>query len=177
MRHRICYRLKCPRPTGAGPPELQDAFGDDYEFSVHLTSLAFHPLAFVGQQAAYLVEREKGAAAKAAFVDQCFAQQDRYKTSHLGDYRKSDVDKIFAAIARDAGVCPSESDTQYFLNHLHDWEEVVKPAYAEHKIALGYGVFGTPKFVVNEQLVPDTESTWGPDEWRKVLAKPTSPAS
>ena len=60
---------------------------------------------------------------------------------------------------------------------MHDWEEVVKPAYAEHKIALGYGVFGTPKFVVNEQLVPDTESTWGPDEWRKVLAKPTSPAS
>jgi hypothetical protein len=26
-RHRVCYRLKCPRPSGAATRELQDAFG------------------------------------------------------------------------------------------------------------------------------------------------------
>ena len=27
-----------------------------------------------------------------------------------------------------------------FLADLHDWESAVKPAYAEHKVALGHGV-------------------------------------
>ena len=54
---------------------------------------------------------------------------------------------------------------------IDDWEMSVKPAYAEHKIALGYQVYGTPKHVIDEKLVPDTESSWGADEWAKVLAR------
>ena len=55
------------------------------------------------------------------------------------------------------------------MAELGDWVNAVKPAYTEHKIALGYGVYGTPKHVINEKLVPDTESSWGPDEWEKKL--------
>ena len=56
-----------------------------------------------------------------------------------------------------------------FLADLHDWESAVKPAYAEHKIALGYGVYGTPKHVIDGKLVPDTESAWGAAEWAEKL--------
>ena len=44
-----------------------------------------------------------------------------------------------------------------------------KPAYAEHKIALGYGVYGTPKHVIDGKLVPDTESAWGAADWAGKL--------
>ena len=64
-------------------------------------------------------------------------------------------------------------DPQLTFNDLvantDDWERVVKPAYAEHKMALRYGVFGTPKNVIHNTLVPDTESTWGIDEWKTKI--------
>ena len=79
-----------------------------------------------------------------------------------------------------------------FLADLHDWESAVKPAYAEHKIALGFGVtcrcrnqrrveswrrrgrshaqvYGTPKHVIDGKLVPDTESAWGAADWAEKL--------
>ena len=52
---------------------------------------------------------------------------------------------------------------------MHDWESAVKPAYAEHKVALSYGVYGTPKHVIDGELVPDTESAWGAVEWAEKL--------
>ena len=55
------------------------------------------------------------------------------------------------------------------MEQLHDWEMAVKPAYTEHKIALGFGVYGTPKHVIDGKLMTDTESGWGPDEWTEKL--------
>ena len=105
----------------------------------------------------------------------------------LGDARKSDVDKVFANIAEKSGVLDDVFTKEAFLADLHDWEKVsdqcnhhtftpsivhaqaVKPDYAEHKIALGYGVYGTPKHVIDGKLVPDTESAWGAAEWAEKL--------
>ena len=83
--------------------------------------------------------------------------------------RKSDVDAVFANIAEKAGVLDDAFTKEAFLSSLHDWESAVKPAYAEHKIALGYGVYGTPKHVIDGELVPDTESAWGAVEWAEKL--------
>ena len=58
----------------------------------------------------------------------------------LGDARKSDVDAVFANIAEKAGVLDDAFTKEAFLSSLHDWESAVKPAYAEHKVALGHGV-------------------------------------
>ena len=60
----------------------------------------------------------------------------------LGDARKSDVDGVFANIAEKAGVLDDGFTKEAFLASLHDWESAVKPAYAEHKVALGHGVTG-----------------------------------
>ena len=56
-----------------------------------------------------------------------------------------------------------------FLASLHDWESAVKPAYAEHKVALVAGVYGTPKHVIDGKLVPDRESAWGAADWAEKL--------
>lgn len=112
------------------------------------------------------------------YVDACFERQESYMNAALGDARKSDVDAVFADIAEAAGVFDKDDDDggsgggftkQVFLEQLHGWEKAVKPAYAEHKVALGYGVYGTPKQVIDEKLVADTESAWGPDEWAEKL--------
>ena len=88
----------------------------------------------------------------------------------LGDARKSDVDAVFGTIAEKAGVLDDDAFTkEAFLADLHDWESAVKPAYAEHKIALGYEVYGTPKHVIDGELVPDTESAWGAADWAEKL--------
>ena len=85
------------------------------------------------------------------------------------DARKSDVDAVFANIAEKSGVLDDAFTKEAFLSSLHDWESAVKPAYTEHKIALGYGVYGTPKHVIDGKLVPDTESAWGAVEWAEKL--------
>ena len=108
----------------------------------------------------------------------------------LGDARKSDVDAVFATIAEKAGVLDDVFTKEAFLADLHDWESAVQPAYTEHKVALGYGVtcrcgnqrrvdgvdavdrtqvYGTPKHVIDDKLVPDTESAWGAADWAEKL--------
>ena len=82
---------------------------------------------------------------------------------------KSDVDAVFATLAQKAGVLDDAFTKEAFLADLHDWESSVKPAYAEHKIALGHGVYGTPKHVIDGKLVPDTESAWGAADWAEKL--------
>ena len=168
---KLFVDLQCPFAKKAWQrfPELREKFGDEYDMSIHLTSLAFHPQAFVGQQAAHLIERERDAAAKQAFIDASFERQDRYKNDTLGDYKKSDVDQVFADIAQEAGVFDDSFTREFFLEHLHDWDEVIKPSYGEVKAALNYGVFGTPKHVIDDKLVLDTESAWGPEEWEDKL--------
>jgi len=148
-------------------PAIESHFADQFEFSTHLTSLAFHPEAFVGQRAAKLIELNEGMDSKIAFIDACFADQDLYRDT--GDSRPSEVDAIFANIAEKAGVFSEDFTKNFFLEHINDWDEIVKPAYAEHKVALGYGVFGTPKFVIDEKLIEGTESSWGPEEWETKL--------
>ena len=81
----------------------------------------------------------------------------------------SDPHRVFATIAEKAGVLDDTFTKEAFLADLHDWESAVKPAYTEHKIALGYGVYGTPKHVIDGKLVPDTESAWGAVEWAEKL--------
>ena len=87
----------------------------------------------------------------------------------LGDCKKSDVDAVFASIAEGAGVLDDEFNKDNFLSKLHDWEQAVMPAYTEQKVALGFGVYGTPKHVIGGSLIPDTESAWGAAEWEAKL--------
>jgi hypothetical protein len=157
---------------------LANAFREQYDFQIHLTSLAFHAQAFPGQCAAYLLEQEKGPDAKMQFIDACFEHQHEYTNTALPDPTKSEIKRAFANIAQRAGLLdecdlrgPADNKLSYddFLTRMDDWETVVKPAYAEHKIALGYGVFGTPKHVIHGKLIPGTESTWGVDEWKTKL--------
>ena len=173
---RIFVDLQCPfaRRQWLKLPQIKERFQDEYDISMHLTSLAFHPQSFVGQQAAYLIGREKGPESKQAFIDACFKHQMMFMNDALGDCRKSDVNKVFADIAEEYAIVFDDNTSftrQYFLEHLHDWDEVIKPAWAEHKIALNYGAFGSPKHVIDEKLVPNTESSWGPNEWEEQLKK------
>lgn len=165
---KVFFDLQCPysKKCWENLPKIRERFGSDYEISTHLTSLAFHPQAFTAQCAATLIGNLKGAEARQKFEDACFEQQESFMNAALGDCRKSEIDEVFFKIAESAGSGVSKED---FLAGLHDWEKAVKPAYTEHKAALGYGVYGTPKHVINEKLVPDTESAWGADEWAEKL--------
>ena len=87
----------------------------------------------------------------------------------LGDARKSDIDAVFASLAEGSGVLDENFTKKEFLAKLHDWELAVKPAYGEHKIAMGCGVYGTPKHVIDGKLLEDTESAWGAEEWAVKL--------
>ena len=170
---KVFFDLQCPysKVCWKNLPAIRARFQDKYDFSIVITSLAFHPQAFTGQCAATLIGNVKGPEARAHFEDACFEHQDSFMNAALGDCKKSDVDKAFAHIASVSGLFDETLTEEYFLANLSDWEKAVKPAYAEHKVALGYGVYGTPKHVINEVLIPDTESAWGVDEWAKVLEK------
>lgn len=180
----IFWDLQCPyarKHWHQHRTVLANAFRHQFDFEIHLTSLAFHPHAFPGQCAAQLLEQEKGHDAKLRFIDACFEHQHEYTNVALPDPTKSDIKRVFATIAQRAGLLDSEEveDTimdganqltlNDFMVRMDDWEKVVKPAYSEHKIALSYGVFGTPKHVIHGKLVPDTESSWGVDEWKVKL--------
>jgi hypothetical protein len=168
----LCFwDLQCPysKANWSRLAEIKARFGSDYDFTIHITSLAFHPQAFTAQCGASLVETYKGREALLKYVDACFTNQDRYMNAALGDARKSEINAVFATIADEAGLLDQDFTKETFLQEIDDWEKAVKPAYTEHKIALSYGVYGTPKQVINEELVPDTESSWGADEWAEKL--------
>ena len=176
---KVFVDLQCPfaKKCMARLPKIKERFQDKYDFSVHLTDLAFHPQAFPGHCAAYLLGVTKGPEARNRFVNECFKYQDTYSNNALGDARKSDVYNLFADIAEEAGVLNDEDGLltrEEFLEGMTDWEKVIKPTWEEHKVALRYGVFGTPRHVIDEKLVADTESTWGPDEWEEALKQQVS---
>jgi 2-hydroxychromene-2-carboxylate isomerase len=169
---KVFWDLQCPfsRKNWEKLPEIKKRLGDDFEFQINLTSLNFHWQAFPAQCAANLIGQKKGPEAKQKFVDACFVNQERYMNAALGDAKPSEVDKIFASIAKDAGLFDDTDFTEaVFLSKVRDWEMAVKPAYTEHKVALDHGVYGTPKHVIEEKLIADTESAWGPEEWEEKL--------
>jgi 2-hydroxychromene-2-carboxylate isomerase len=168
---KIFLDLQCPFSLTCWDqlPAIREKFGSEYEISVHLCSLLFHPQAFPAQCAASMIGGKKGPEAKLKFVDACFRNQSKYMNAATGDSRPSEVTAIFASIAKDAGIFDEELTEEMFLTKVHDWKECVYPAYSEHKEALAYGVYGTPKHVIKDSLVPDTESSWGPADWEQKL--------
>ena len=169
---KIFWDLQCPysKKNWEQLSAVKAKLGDQYEFSVHLTSLLFHPQAFTAQCAANWIGVTKGADAKRSFVDACFSQQEKYMNAAVGDARKSEIHTIFATIALDCGVIVAE-ETESLLVGLNDWEQSIKPAWTEHKEALSAGVVSTPKHVIDGVLMENTESAWGPSEWVEYLSK------
>lgn len=169
---KIFWDLQCPfsKRNWEKLPEIRKRFEDEYEFSIHITSLLFHPQAFTAQCAAELIEVKKGPEAKMQFIDACFENQDSYMNAAVGDARKSEIDAIFAGIAEKSGILDDKELTkEEFLAKIHDWEDAVKPAWTNHKEALGMGVFAVPKSVIDGKLVEDSESSWGPEEWAERI--------
>lgn len=171
---KVFWDLQCPysKKHWQNHKAIVDKLGDHYDFEIHLTSLAFHPQAFPAQCAANLILSKKGDEAKRIFIDACFEHQDTYMNAALPDARPSDVTAAFCKIAKEAGLLDTDDFTEaFFASHINDWTLAVQPAYTEHKVALGYGVYGTPKHVIDEVLVPDTESSWGPEDWAKKISE------
>jgi hypothetical protein len=179
---KFFWDLQCPysKKSWEQYKQIRERFGDRFEFEVFVTSLLFHRQAFAAHCASALVNTRKGPDAKRMFIDACFEHQSRYLEAAVGDARPSEVDAVFAGIAREAGLFDDEEEGEpsettkpftesYFLSHLRDWKESVLPAWTEHKIALRHGVYGTAKFVINDKLVEDTESGWTADEWEVKL--------
>ena len=170
---KVFWDLQCPysRKNWRRLPAIRKRFEPEYDFSIHLTSLVFHKQAFPGQCAAKVIEQKKGPEAKLAFIDACYKKQPTFMAEAVGDSRPSEIDAIFAGIAKDAGLFDNIFTEGVFLSTVNDWGTVVKPAWEEHKMALSYSVFGAPKHVIDEVLVPDTESSWGVEEWEKVISE------
>ena len=174
---KVFWDLQCPysHKNWSHIKDIKQAFGDKFDFEIVLTSLPFHPQAFPAQCAASLIEHQLGDDAKAAFIEQCFQQQESYMNAAVGDATPSQVRKVFCKITKDAGLLAPTSNPDftedYFLQHVQDWEGAIKPAYTEHKIALQYQVFGTPKHAIDGRLLEATESDWGVEEWKMKLTE------
>jgi 2-hydroxychromene-2-carboxylate isomerase len=172
---KVFVDLQCPysRILWTKLPAIRERFQDRYDITVHLTSLAFHPQAFMAQCAANLIQRKLGDDAKLVFINACYEKQERFMNAAIGDARKSDIEAVFATIAQEAGLLEGSMtlNKDIFLSKINDWDDAVWPAYTEHKVALAYGVYASPKHVIHETLVQDTESAWGPDEWAEKLQK------
>ena len=100
---------------------IKDTFGSEYEFTVYITSLAFHPQAFTAQSGASLIETVKGREAMFKYVDACFENQETFMNASIGDAKKSEIDAVFADIAEKAGVLDDTFTKAKFLEDLHDW--------------------------------------------------------
>lgn len=170
----VFWDLQCPfsKKNWELLPAIKKEFGDEYEFKVNITSLLFHPQAFTGQCAASLLESKIGPEAKLKFIDACYENQELFMNAAVGDARRSEVDAIFANIAEKCGVLEEKILTKdEFLGNIHDWDLAVKPAWTDHKRALGLGVFAVPKSVIDGNLITDSDSSWGPEEWGERLKK------
>ena len=169
---KIFLDLQCPysKVFWERLPSIQEKFGSKYIFTRHITSLVFHPQAFDAQCAVTLVGNIRGMESRRKYEDALFENQDSYKNSALGDAKKSEVVTVLANIAEKVDGLFDETFTKdNFVEKIQDWELCIKPAYDEHKVALGYNVYGTPKHVINGQLMVDTESSWSADEWVTYL--------
>jgi protein-disulfide isomerase len=122
----VFWDLQCPysKISWEKLPEIRERFGIEYDFDVKLTSLAFHPQAFVGQSAACLIQNKKGSEARQKFIDACFRNQERYLNAALGDARPSEVFAVFASIAKDVEIFDDNFTEEYFLEKINDWDLV-----------------------------------------------------
>ena len=121
---QIFIDLQCPysKLVWDNLETFRERFGDKYELTTHVTSIAFHPQAFTAQCASVVVGTA-GDEARLKFMHACFAQQESYMNAALGDARKSDVDNVFASIAESTGVFEDTDLTkEKFLELIHDWE-------------------------------------------------------
>lgn len=171
---KVFWDLQCPysKKNWELFPSIKMRFQSEYEFSVHITSLLFHPQAFTAQCGAALINAKKGVDAKQQYIEACFYNQDSFMNAAVGDGKKSEIDAIFADIAEKAGIFTDDKLTKEdFLANLHNWELAVYPAWTEHKEALALGVMSTPKQVIDGKLIAESESSWGPDEWADKLSK------
>lgn len=168
---RVFWDLQCPysKRMWKNFTAIKERFSDDFDFEISLTSLLFHPQAFTAQCGASLIEREKGRDVMFKYVDACFENQESYLNDAIGDAKKSEIAAVFASIAENAGIFDDKFTKEIFLRDLNDWEKAAKPAYTEHKKVLAYGAYSTPSNAIDEKLVLNTESAWGPDEWAEKL--------
>ena len=108
---------------------IKEAHGDNYDFTIYLTSLVFRPQACTAQCGASLVELYKGRDALLKYVDICMENQDSFMNAAIGDARKSEIKAIFASPAEKAGVVDDSFTEETFLAELDNWEKAVKPQY------------------------------------------------
>ena len=143
-------------------PSIKEKFAADYDFSTHfLSSLLFHPQAFVGQCATHLIKAKKGENPRLKSIDACFENRTSFMNAAVGDARKSAVNAISAGIAEKIGVFDDDNDVdadhvltkKNFLDNLQSWDRAVKPAWMEHKEALTVAVHAVPKSVIETQLI------------------------
>ena len=178
---KVFWDLQCPysKKNWEQYEALKAKFGDEYDFSIHLTSLLFHPQAFMAQCAANLVATEHGdgddanggaQGAKLTFINEAFKQQSKYMNDAVGDAKKSEIIEIFANIVDDAKLFTDTFTKETFRKDINDWKKAVSPAWNEYKVAAEqYHVMGTPKTAIDEKLIDNTESSWGPTEWETKL--------
>lgn len=165
------WDLQCPfcRKNWKHMPDIKKRLEDRFDFQVHLTSLVFHPQAFVGQCAAYIIEQELGPQDKMEFINACYEHQQKYMRDAVGDARPSQVHAIFADIAASAGIFTETFTREYFLQQINNYDQVIKPTWQEHKKALLDGVFAVPKHVVDGTILEAAQSDWTPDDFEREL--------
>ena len=172
---QMFFDLQCPYSKNLWNmvPALKAKYGSEYRITTHITSLAFHRQSFAVHCAAYLIGIEKGGDARHAFESACFANMDRYADEAVEKMTKADLDEVIATIARGAKLLDVMGyfTKDKFLASLRDRIRVIMPTWFEHKEALALGVFKAPQHVLNGKLIPNTDSSWGVDDFEAVLLK------
>ena len=169
------FDLQCPysRTLWGKVPELRQRFGHDYSISLHTTSLAFHRQAFSAQTAAYLIGTKLGPAVRERYQTALYDNMERYVDAVADEMTRSMLHQVLADIAKEQGMLDTDEHgsltEQVFLEQMMDRENVIMPAWREHKEALQLGVFRAPQHVVDGKLVPDTESSWEIQDYERAL--------
>eukprot|EP00977_Amphora_coffeiformis_P008327 scaffold1880_cov166-Amphora_coffeaeformis.AAC.6 len=89
---QVFVDLQCPfsKTFWANRKAIEERFAETFDFSVHVTSLLFHPQAFSAQKAAKVIELKLGQESKTKFIDACFARQESFMNKAAGDARPSE---------------------------------------------------------------------------------------
>ena len=172
---QMFFDLQCPysKKLWNKVPALKAKYGSEYRITTHITSLAFHRQSFAVHCAAYLIGIEKGGDARHAFESACYANMDRYVDEAVEKMTKGDLEQVIATIAHEAKLLDDKGGLtkEKFLAYLRDRMRVIMPTWFEHKEALALGVFKAPQHVLNGKLIPETDSSWGVDDFEPVLLK------
>lgn len=177
---QIFVDLQCPysKKCYAHLDEFKQSFGNEFDISVHVTSLVFHPQAFKAQCCHHAVRDSLGPSAGDIYMKHLFQEQKRYMNDAAKDMTPDQVLNVLADIAAEVGIFDEGLSRAEFLQHSQDWESTTMPAYKAHKFAVSLGVFGTPTHVIDGSIVTDTDSEWGPEEWAsKLSGLPPAPSN